>query len=128
MVTLTTHGIKISVVSRYEEQASNPVLRRYIHSYTVTIENVSNKNVQLLTRYWLITDGDGTKREVSGDGVVGEQPTLFPGDKHTYSSWCPVSFPNGKMEGYFTMKDLDNGDSFDVTIPAFTLTALFNKN
>ena len=128
MVTLTTHGIKISVISRYEAGASNPVLKRYIHSYIVKIENQSQRTVKLLSRYWLITEGDGTKREVSGEGVVGEQPILSPGDVHTYSSWSPLSLPNGKMEGHYEMRDLDAGKSFQVSIPAFVLTADYKQN
>lgn len=128
MITLTTHGIKISVSSRYETEASNPSLNRFIHSYNITIENISNKKVQLISRYWLITDGDGNKREVRGDGVVGEQPKLMPGDNHSYNSWCPLSFPTGKMEGHFIMVDLDTEESFEVDVPAFTLMTPFKEN
>jgi len=126
--TLTTHGIKISVSSRYEKEASNPTLNRYIHSYFISIENQSKKNVQLLSRYWLITDGDGSKREVKGEGVVGEQPMLYPGDTHSYNSWSPLSFPAGKMAGHYIMKDLDTGELFQVDIPEFKLVASFKEN
>ncbi len=128
MNTLTTHGIKISVISRYEEEASNPALKRFVHSYRIKIENLSNKTVKLLRRYWLIVDGDGSKREVSGEGVIGEQPTLLPGDTHAYSSWCPINYPNGKMEGHYIMKDLDSGTEFQVNVPAFILTATYKNN
>lgn len=128
MKTLTTKGIKISVLNRYEQDASNPALNRYIHSYVIKIENQSNSTVQLISRFWLITDGDGTKREVSGEGVIGEQPVLRPDEDHTYSSWCPISFPTGKMEGYFNMKDLETLEVFQVAVPAFTLQAPFKQN
>lgn len=128
MNTLTTHGIKISVSSRYEEEASNPTLNRYIHSYKITIENLSKKRVQLLSRYWLIVDGDGSKREVKGDGVVGEQPKLSPGDSHTYSSWSPLSFPAGKMQGHYIMRNLNSEETFEVEIPVFNLVASFKEN
>ena len=128
MNTLITHGIKISVTSRYEQEASNPTLRRYIHSYNIKIENLSDKKVQLLSRYWLITDGDGTKREVSGEGVIGEQPKLHPGESHMYSSWSPLSFPTGKMVGHYIMKDLDSTKLFQVGIPEFKLIASFKEN
>ncbi len=126
--TLTTHGIKISVSSQYEDNASNPTLKRFIHSYTVNIENRSSRNVQLMTRYWLITDGDGSKREVQGEGVIGEQPKLFRGGSHTYSSWCPLTFPTGKMEGHYIMKDLDSEEELTVNIPSFSLIAGFKEN
>jgi ApaG protein len=128
MNTLTTKGIKITVTSNYEAEASNPSLNRFIHSYKVRIENLSDSTVKLISRYWSITDGDGTKREVKGDGVVGEQPTLSPGEKHTYSSWCPLSFPAGKMEGNFSMNNIDTYEMFAVQIPAFTLIADFKEN
>ncbi|HMQ08016.1 MAG TPA: Co2+/Mg2+ efflux protein ApaG [Saprospiraceae bacterium] len=128
MVTLTTHGIKITVISRYEKGASNPALKRYIHSYIVKIENQSSRTIKLLSRYWLITEGDGTKKVVTGEGVVGEQPILMPGEVHTYSSWCPLSLPNGKMEGHYKMKDLDDGQMIQVLIPAFILTADYKQN
>ena len=128
MNTLITHGIKISVSSKYEKEASNPTLKRYIHSYHIKIENLSNKRVQLLSRYWLITDGDGTKREVKGEGVIGEQPKLYPGDIHSYSSWSPLSFPAGKMKGHYIMKDLDSNEHFQVDIPEFRLIASFKEN
>ena len=126
--TLITQGIKISVSSKYEKDASNPTLQRYIHSYFVRIENLSDKNVQLLRRYWLITDGDGSKREVKGEGVIGEQPKLHPGDTHSYSSWCPLSFPAGKMSGHYVMINLDTDELFEAEIPEFKLIASFKEN
>jgi ApaG protein len=126
--TLTTHGIKISVSTQYEADASNPMLKRFIHSYTINIENNSSRNVQLLSRFWLITDGDGSKREVKGEGVIGEQPKLYKGYSHTYSSWCPLTFPTGKMEGHFIMKDIDSDESLKVDIPSFSLIAGFKEN
>lgn len=128
MNTLITKGIKVSVTCNYEEEASNPTLSRFIHSYKVRIENLSDDTVKLISRYWRITDGDGSKREVKGDGVVGEQPTLLPGDKHTYTSWCPLSFPTGKMQGHFNMKNMETSDMFSVQIPAFILVADFKEN
>ena len=126
--TKTTHGIKVSVSTQYEVEASNPALKRYIHSYTIHIENNSHRNVQLMSRYWLIIDGDGSKREVQGDGVIGEQPKFFQGGTHTYSSWCPLTFPVGKMEGHFIMKDLDNDETLTINVPSFNLVASFKDN
>jgi ApaG protein len=128
MNTMTTKGIKVSVSCRYETEASNPTLHRFIHSYRIKIENLGSETVKLISRFWLITDGDGGKREVSGDGVVGEQPTLQPGEEHTYTSWCPLSFPTGKMEGHFNMRNLDNNEMFSVKIPGFTMNADFKEN
>ncbi len=86
----------------------------------MTIENRSEEFVQLLARYWHITDGAGRIEEVRGAGVVGEQPELNPGDSYQYTSGCPLSTPSGIMVGRYTMKNAE-GDLFDVAIPAFSL-------
>ena len=126
--TCTTHGIKVSVRSRYHDDVSKPSLGRYIHSYEVSIENLSKYEVQLISRHWIIMDADASTREVTGDGVVGEQPYISPGATHQYTSWCPLETPMGKMSGTYTMIRTDTGSSFEVDIPTFKLIASFTRN
>lgn len=127
-VTCTTNGITVSVISRYETEHSNPGYGKYVHSYTITIENKSNTTVQLISRHWIIMDSHLNVREVRGEGVVGEQPVLAPGGTHTYSSWSPLSTPIGKMTGSFQMIRTVDNEKFDVRVPVFLLvnSALYN--
>ena len=92
----------------------------YVWGYRVVISNNSGVAVRLVNRYWNITDQNGQIDEVSGPGVVGEQPRLQPGDTYEYSSGCPLDTPSGIMFGHYKMED-DNGDMFEVDIPAFSL-------
>lgn len=123
MVSQISQGIKISVTSTYDSSSSKPSQRRYIHAYHVTIENLSEHTVQLITRHWNIYDGRGTVREVSGPGVIGEQPVLASFDIHEYTSWCPLTTPVGKMNGTYGMKNLDTEAEFIVDVPEFKLIA-----
>jgi len=117
-----TEGIRITVRPVYVEDQSMPVLRRYVFVYFIRIENVSQHMVQLLSRHWYIHDSIGEDYEVVGDGVVGEQPTLRPGDVHEYNSFCILKSPNGHMEGSYRF--IRNGDTlFDAAIPRFLLVA-----
>ncbi len=127
-VSAITRGIRVSVRPRYEVSASNSSLNNYVHSYQVSINNTGDTTVQLLRREWIITDGDGSKRMVRGDGVIGEQPVIEPGGTHTYASWCPLKFPTGKMEGHFEMEDLVSNQIFKAEVPSFSLTADFKNN
>ena len=104
----------------YLEDRSDPDERRYVWGYRVTIDNRSNEFVQLLSRYWHITDGQGQVEEVRGPGVVGEKPELNPGDSYQYTSGCPLSTPSGIMVGHYTMRNA-RGEQFDIAIPAFSL-------
>jgi len=117
-----TQGIRISVRPLYLEVQSQPILRRYVFAYFIRIENVSQRTVQLLTRHWYIHDSIGEDSEVAGDGVVGEQPTLHPGDVHEYQSFCILKSPNGHMEGSYQFVRTDSS-TFDATIPRFLLAA-----
>ena len=121
--TATTKGIKVSVVSRFEDEHSNPQEGKYIHSYTITISNESEETVQLLSRHWIIKDSLLNEREVKGEGVVGKQPTLAPGESHQYSSWCPLGSELGKMYGTFLMMRLRDQSTFKVVVPVFKLFA-----
>ncbi|MCB0669162.1 MAG: Co2+/Mg2+ efflux protein ApaG [Saprospiraceae bacterium] len=128
METIITHGIRISVDPQFEPLHSNPVHGKFLFSYHITIENLTNHTVQLLSRHWYIFDSIGIKREVIGDGVIGQQPVLEPNQLHKYSSWCPLTTAMGKMNGYYTMQRLDDRTTFDVEIPTFALTAPIQLN
>jgi len=121
METLTTNGIKISVETSYQAEESNLALRQYAHTYQITIENKSSDTVQLLKRHWFIMDSNGRKREVKGDGVIGKQPVLGPGESHQYVSWCPLQTTIGKMYGTFLMVRKPEDKEFYVRIPEFKL-------
>ena len=121
METLTTNGIKISVETSYQAAESNPAHGQYAHAYQVTIENKSSDTVQLLKRHWFIMDSNGRKREVKGDGVIGKQPVLGPGESHQYVSWCPLQTTIGKMYGTFLMVRKPEDKEFYVRIPEFKL-------
>lgn len=121
MVSEITKGIKVSVVTKYEIEHSNPNKDKYIHSYQITIENNSNRTVQLLSRDWIIVDSHLIFNRVKGKGVIGQQPVLSPGQSHSYSSWTPLNTPIGKMMGSYTMIDLISNQTFDISVPAFIL-------
>lgn len=120
MYRATTHGIEISVEPFYLEDQSEPTESQYVWGYRITIANHSSETVQLRSRYWQITDGNGHTEEVSGPGVVGEQPILDPGDSFQYSSGCPLTTPSGVMVGRYQMQGA-SGTAFEVNVPAFSL-------
>lgn len=115
-----TNGIEVEVEPFYLEDRSDPSAGRYVWGYRVTIDNQSDQFVQLLSRYWHITDGNGRVEEVRGEGVVGEQPELNPGDSYQYTSGCPLPTPSGIMAGRYTMRN-DRDETFEIAIPAFSL-------
>lgn len=112
--------IHIQVVTDYIDEQSAPEADRYVFSYTITISNTGNVSAQLLSRHWIITDANGKVQEVSGDGVVGEQPHLNPGEQFRYSSGAVLETPVGSMQGLYRMR-ADNGINFDAPIAPFTL-------
>lgn len=120
MYQATTRNIEVRVEPFYLDERSDPSQSRYVWAYRVTIANNSDAQVQLLSRYWHITDGEGRVEEVRGAGVVGEQPELGPGDSFQYTSGCPLTTPSGIMAGRYTMRDAA-GDMFEIDIPAFSL-------
>jgi len=120
MYASTTEEITVSVESFYLNDQSEPDEGHYVWAYKVRIENKGAKTVQLLTRRWRITDSLGNVQEVKGDGVVGEQPVLEPGDSFEYTSGTPLGTPSGFMSGAYRM-EAENGTLFDVDIPAFSL-------
>ncbi len=128
MATRVTHGIKISVESQYQEVYSRPEQRQYFFSYRIRIENNSDYTVQLLRRHWYIFDAAGTGQEVEGEGVVGQQPVLKPGDFYEYESACNLNSEIGSMHGtYLFVREADGGN-VEVQIPRFELIATYRKN
>ncbi|NKC28228.1 Co2+/Mg2+ efflux protein ApaG [Ochrobactrum ciceri] len=112
--------MEVSVEPFYLEDQSDPDENRYVWGYRITIANNSTETVQLRSRYWQITDANGHVEEVRGAGVVGEQPTLEPGDSFQYSSGCPLTTTSGVMVGRYQMQG-NGGSMFEVDIPAFSL-------
>jgi ApaG protein len=120
MYRALTRDIEVVVEPFYLAEQSDPDDDRYVWGYRLVISNHSTVPVRLITRYWHITDQNGQVDEVTGPGVVGEQPHLNPGDTYEYSSGCPLDTPSGMMFGHYHMETAD-GDRFDVEIPAFSL-------
>ncbi len=112
--------IRIQVVTTYIDDESEPDADRYVFAYTITIANTGNVSATLISRHWIITDANGKVQEVSGDGVVGEQPHLQPGEEFRYSSGAVLETPVGAMQGLYRM-EAENGVSFDAPIDPFTL-------
>ncbi|MGO1596559.1 MAG: Co2+/Mg2+ efflux protein ApaG [Sphingobacterium sp.] len=128
MTTQITSGIKISVISRFQSEYSNPDSEHFMFAYRITIENLSEYTIQLVRRHWNIYDSIGVNKQVDGDGVVGEQPVLAPGDIHQYMSGCNLKSDIGFMEGYYEMiREFDNS-IFHVHIPRFHLIADYRLN
>jgi len=128
METLITDGIEVSVTAQFQLQHSSPAQQKFVHSYEVTIENKSQYTVQLLRRHWIIKDGYSNVREVEGEGVIGEQPILQPGQRHTYSSWSPLPTDVGSMKGTYLMIRLSDQHKFKVRVPEFSLIADYKLN
>ena len=116
----TTRDITVTVQPFYLEDQSAPEENHYVWAYHVEIENNGEETVQLLARYWRITDSGGNVQEVRGDGVVGEQPVLEPGQSFEYTSGTPLPTPSGIMDGTYQM-ETRSGERFDIRIPAFSL-------
>ena len=113
-------NINIKVATNYIHEQSEPDENRYVFAYTITISNEGNNSAKLLSRHWVITDSNGKVQEVTGDGVVGEQPKLKPGEQFCYSSGAVIETPVGAMQGKYNMQ-AENGNSFDAPIAPFTL-------
>lgn len=120
MSSHTSQDIRITVEPYYLDDQSSPSDDHYVWAYHVKIENVGEATVQLINRYWRITDANGQIQEVRGSGVVGEQPVLDPGESFEYTSGTPLGTPSGIMVGTYEM-ETRSGERFDVEIPAFSL-------
>lgn len=127
MSTAITQGIRVTVRSEYLPDRSSPTQRTYVFAYTVTIANEGQAAAQLRSRHWIITDGEGNVQEVKGDGVVGAQPLLRPGQSFEYTSHCALRTPRGTMRGTYQMVR-DDGVRFDAIIAPFSLALPHSLN
>ncbi len=116
-----TAGMVVRVAPEFVPEQSEPDENRYVWSYTIEIENRSSDPVQLLSRFWRITDENGLTQEVRGPGVIGQQPVIGPGQSFRYTSAAPLAAPSGVMFGAYSMQRIDNGEAFDIAVPAFAL-------
>lgn len=118
---MSQHQFSVSVRVRFVAEQSDPGADLYLFAYTIRVENTGSVAAQLLSRHWIITDGNGKVEEVRGPGVVGEQPRLAPGESFEYTSGCPLNTPYGTMQGSYQCVGAD-GVAFDVPIAEFVLT------
>ncbi|TCD02371.1 Co2+/Mg2+ efflux protein ApaG [Pedobacter frigidisoli] len=128
MVTAITDGVKVSVETIYQPEYSNPANEHFMFAYRVEISNLSDYAVQLMRRQWFIFDSNSSRREVEGEGVVGVQPIIEPGDTHVYVSGCNLKTDMGSMKGTYLMKRAVDDSEFDVDIPEFQLIAPYKLN
>ena len=121
MSDTTTRGVRVQVRPRFVPEQSDPDNSQWLFAYHITIRNDGEKTVQLISRHWVITNGEGKVEEVRGPGVVGYQPVLRPGEEFEYTSGCPLTTPVGTMHGEFNMVVQDSGEKFDARIEPFRL-------
>lgn len=126
MVQQVTQGIKVSVETQFEGTIYRDHKKQYAFSYLVTIENQSEIQVQLTSRYWIIKDALNNSEVVEGPGVIGQQPVIEPGEKHEYNSGCVLLSPYGSMQGYYKM--ITQEKEIKASIPLFKLSAPFAMN
>jgi ApaG protein len=125
--TALTQGIRVTVSTVYVPSQSAPTAHRYVFAYTIRIANEGNQVAQLKSRHWIITHGNGKVEEVRGPGVVGQQPSLKPGEHFEYTSGCVLETPRGTMRGSYQMHTAD-GKSFDAEVAAFQLAMPHSLN
>lgn len=128
MSSLISEGVEVSVETFYQSDYSNPVQSEYMFAYRITLENHNTFPVKLHRRHWFIFDSNGTNREVEGEGVVGVQPVLQPGEHYQYVSGCNLRTEMGKMYGTYQMENLHTQRMFEVRIPAFEMIVPFKVN
>lgn len=121
MSSQSPYQFEVRVSTQFLDEQSDKEKGPYVFAYTIEIENVGELSAQLLSRHWFITDAHNIVQEVKGDGVVGEQPTLRPGERFEYTSGCPLPTPVGTMKGVYTFVG-DGGEQFDVPVPEFLLS------
>jgi ApaG protein len=127
MFVKSTRDIKVTVSPNYLPEQSSPVQSHFVWAYTIRLDNMGDQRVQLESRYWHITDANGMVQEVEGPGVVGEQPTLRPGDAFSYTSGVVLHTSSGIMTGHYTMKT-DHNEYFPIEIPVFSLDSPSQKS
>jgi ApaG protein len=126
MYRAMTRQIEVTVEPNFMPERSSAEHSRYFWSYTIVITNTGEETVQLRTRYWIITDASGHQQEVRGEGVVGEQPTLGPGERFEYTSGVPLSTASGFMAGRYQMVS-ETGEHFEIEVPTFSLDSPAEK-
>ena len=128
MANKISEGVEVSVETFYQPDYSNPISGEYMFAYRITLENHNSFPVKLHRRFWQIFDSNGSSREVEGEGVVGVQPVLQPGEQYQYVSGCNLRTEMGKMYGTYTMENLNNKTTFEVNIPMFEMIVPFKMN
>jgi ApaG protein len=128
MVSKLSEGIKVTVETFYQPDYSNPVSSEYMFAYRINIENNNNFPIKLLRRHWYICEATGNKREVEGEGVVGVQPVINPGENYQYISGCNLRTEIGKMYGTYLIENINNKKQFDIIIPTFLMSVPFKLN
>jgi ApaG protein len=118
---MAKYEFSVNVRPQYLVEHSDPDEEKYVFAYTVTIRNTGEQTAQLISRHWIITDGNNAVEEVRGAGVVGEQPVLKPGEAFEYTSGCPLPTPVGSMRGSYQCV-ADDGTAFEAPIPEFVLS------
>jgi ApaG protein len=121
MTAQADYSLEIQIATQFLDEESKPEQDRYVFAYTIRIRNLGRLPAQLMSRHWIITDANGKVEEVRGDGVVGEQPRIEPGEQFTYTSGAVLQTAVGTMEGNYDMLG-DDGTRFDAPIPPFTLS------
>jgi ApaG protein len=128
MVSKISEGVEVSVETYFQPDYSNPVGSEFMFAYRITIENHNHYPVQLRRRHWFIADSNGSHREVEGEGVVGVQPVINPGERYQYVSGCNLQTEIGKMYGTYEMENLHNKSLFEVNIPVFEMVVPHKMN
>lgn len=128
MASTISEGVQVSVETYYQQEYSNPLLSEYMFAYRIILENYNPFPVKLQRRHWYIFDSNGSYREVEGEGVVGVQPVLQPGEKYQYVSGCNLRTEMGRMHGTYQMENLDTNQLFTVSIPSFEMIVPFKSN
>lgn len=128
MISKISEGVEVTVETFYQPDYSNPVNGEFMFAYRITIENHNKFTVKLLQRQWYIFDSNGQQREVDGEGVVGVQPVLIPGQQFQYVSGCNLKTEMGRMYGHYIMENQHTKTNFKVKIPAFEMIAPFKNN
>lgn len=128
MNSMISEGVEVSVETFYQPDYSNPVQSEFMFAYRITLENHNSFPVKLHRRSWTIFDSNGSHREVEGEGVVGVQPTIKPGESYQYVSGCNLRSEMGKMKGTYQMENLNTKGMFDVNIPSFEMIVPMKNN
>jgi ApaG protein len=128
MITSVTEGIKVTVRTEYQTAYSSPLQGHFVFTYRIRIENASDYTIQLLRRQWTVYDSNGTIREIEGEGVIGLQPVLEPGEAHEYVSSCNLRSSMGKMTGAYLVERIIDGRQLRIIVPAFTMVVPYKLN